>query len=273
MRRYMLGLAFGAVAVIGVGAALLSTGNGTPPEPEVIAAPKGAAPQPVPTPAAPVAPQPEAPAAAAPAGTQPAASSPSTGQTAGGQQLAKATSPQTTAEMLQDRVLGDPNAPITIYDYSSLTCPHCAAFHTETLPELKEQYIDTGKAKLVYRDFPFDAVGLRAAMLARCSPPERYYGFLDVLFRSQQSWSRAQDPMQTLAQTGKLAGVSQQAFEACMANQELVDGILKRRLEAEQRFEINSTPSFVIVGGDQQEIVAGNQPLSRFAEILNRMAP
>ncbi|HSK39478.1 MAG TPA: thioredoxin domain-containing protein [Arenibaculum sp.] len=272
MRRYMLGLAFGVVAVIGVGAALLSTGNGTPPEPEVIAAPKRAAPQPAITPAASVASRPEAPATS-PAGVQPADTLPGAVRTAGGQQLAQqAVSPRTTAEMLQDRVLGDPNAPTTIYDYSSLTCPHCAAFHTETLPDLKEQYIDTGKAKLVYRDFPFDAVGLRAAMLARCSPPERYYGFLDVLFRSQQSWSRAEDPMQTLAQTGKLAGVSQQEFDACMDNQELVDGILKRRLEAEQRFQVGSTPSFVIVRGDQQEIVAGNQPLSRFAEIIDRMA-
>jgi protein-disulfide isomerase len=256
VRRYMMGLAAATVIVGGVGATLL---NATPskPEPEVVAAPAAKAPIPAPTgdaggivPAVPAAPQMVA-QATAPATTQ---------------------APRTTADMLSDRVLGDPAAPVTIYDYSSLTCPHCAAFHTQTLAELKKRYIDTGKAKLVYRDFPFDAAALQAAMIARCSPPERYYGFLDVLFRSQGTWSLSADPAKALGQTARLAGVGEEEFAACLANEDLSNGILQTRLEAQNEYGIRSTPTFVIVAGDEQEIVTGNQPIEVFATVLDRLA-
>src|SRR5689334_24538334 len=89
----------------------------------------------------------------------------------------------------QDHVLGKAEAPVTIFEYASLTCPHCAAFDQETLPKIKENWIDTGKAKLVFRDYPLDQAALKAAMLARCAPPDRFYGFIDVLFQSQTSWA------------------------------------------------------------------------------------
>ena len=143
---------------------------------------------------------------------------------------------------LSERVLGDPNAPITILEYSSLTCPHCAAFHANTLPQLKKDYIDTGKVKLVFRDFPFDRAALQASMLARCSNPERYFGFLDVLFKSQNKWAGASDPAQALAQTGKLAGVGDQQFKECLANEALANKLIERRLEAEQKYQVAVHP-------------------------------
>src|SRR3974377_906811 len=87
-----------------------------------------------------------------------------------------------------DRILGNADAPITIIEYSSLTCPHCAHFTNEVLPELKKKWIDTGKAKLVLRDYPLDEPALRAAMIARCAPPDRYYAYIDTFFGSQEKW-------------------------------------------------------------------------------------
>ena len=107
---------------------------------------------------------------------------------------------------LSERVLGDPAAPVEIVAYESLTCPHCAAFHAETYDALKERYIDTGKVRFVYRDFPLDGTALRASMLARCTAPEQYFGMLEILFRSQQNWARSHDAVGALSQIGRMAG-------------------------------------------------------------------
>lgn len=177
------------------------------------------------------------------------------------------------ADPLADRVLGDPDAPVTIIEYSSLTCPHCAAFHRETLPVFKERYIDTGQVKLIYRDFPFDAVALRAAMLARCANPDRYFGVLDVLFKSQERWSRAEDPVKALAQIGRLAGVGEEEFQACMSNEALMDGVLNLRLEGERTYSISSTPTFIITSNGRTERVVGAQPIDAFAQVIDPMLP
>src|SRR6185312_15839778 len=103
----------------------------------------------------------------------------------------------------QDHVLGKADAPITITEYASLTCPHCAEFDRDTLPKIKKNWIDTGKAKLVYRDFPLDQLALRAAMLARCAPPDRYFAFINTLFQSQDTWARSSDPEQALERIGR----------------------------------------------------------------------
>ncbi len=234
MRRYMLGLTATAVILAGTVTGLANTGvfAGERPEPQVIVLPT---------------------------------------TTAAASTAAEQTAQKTENDPLSERVLGDPDAPITILEYSSLTCPHCATFHAQTLPELKKQYIDTGKAKLMFRDFPFDAVGLRASMLARCSNPDRYFGFLDVLFKSQDKWARAQDPLKALAQTGKLAGVGQEQFDACMANETLINKLLERRMEAEQKYQVNSTPSFIISKGDVTERVEGAQPLEVFARAIDKV--
>src|SRR5467141_2382373 len=98
-----------------------------------------------------------------------------------------------------DRILGNPDAPITIVEYASLTCPHCAHFANEVLPELKKKWIDTGKAKLVLRDYPLDEPALRAAMIARCAPPDRFYAYVDTLFAAQEKWVMAKDYREALA--------------------------------------------------------------------------
>ncbi len=176
--------------------------------------------------------------------------------------------PLSVEAALKDRVLGDPNAPIEIIEYSSLTCPHCRHFHTEILPSLKKNYLDTGKAKLVYRDFPFDQLGLMASILARCAPPSRYFQFLDVLFQNQEKWSRDPDPIMALARIGKLGGLNEEDFRSCAANKKIVDGVIQSRMDAGKRYEVNSTPSFIING---QKRIVGSQPYEVFDDLLKKL--
>jgi len=175
--------------------------------------------------------------------------------------------PLSTQEALKDRVLGDPAAPVTIIEYSSLTCPHCASFHTDTLPELKRKYIDSGKVNLIMRDFPFDRVGLAAAMMARCAPANRYHRFLDVLFETQSQWASDPDPIGALKRIGQVGGLAPEEFDACLGNEDLMNGIIQGRLDAVNEFDINSTPTFII--GDR--VVNGAQPFEAFDEILQGM--
>lgn len=177
-----------------------------------------------------------------------------------------------TTKALAERVLGDPKAPVTIVDYSSMTCPHCARFHAETLPKIKETYIDTGKAKLVFRDFPFDQWALRASMLARCAPAERYFPLLDVLFKGQAQWATAKDPAAALIQTGKLAGLSEATIKACWEDKALADGILNMRLEGQNKDKIESTPTFILSSGSGSTKVEGAQPFEKFAEAIDKLA-
>src|SRR5213082_3021993 len=118
-----------------------------------------------------------------------------------------------------DRVLGKADAPITIVEYASLTCPHCAHFDVDVLPKLKEKWIDTGKAKLVLRDFPLDEPSLRAAMIARCAPPDRFYAFADTFFASQDKWAGGtKDYREALARLAKFGGMGKDEFDSCLKN-------------------------------------------------------
>ncbi len=173
-----------------------------------------------------------------------------------------------TEEALVEMVMGDADAPITIIEYASLTCPHCAAFHRETLPELKKQYLDTGKAKLIFRDFPLDGAALRAAMLARCGGKERFFPFVDVLLKTQNTWSRAKDPVAALTQVGRMGGLSKDEIEACLKNEALMDGILRIRLDGQNEFDVSSTPTFIING----KKVAGALPFAEFEKLLKSAA-
>ncbi len=156
----------------------------------------------------------------------------------------------TAGEMLfeDDRILGAADASVTIIEYSSLTCPHCAKFHAETLPQVKEDWIATGKARIVYRHFPFDALGLRAASVANCIEGDRHFSFLDTLFRGQNVWVRADDPAGALAQVAALAGLDRERFDACFADQKEMDRILARAQDGQASYEVQSTPTFIING-------------------------
>ena len=168
---------------------------------------------------------------------------------------------------MAERVLGKPEAPIAITEYASLTCPHCARFHKETLPKIKAEFIDKGKAKLIFRDFPFDGLALRAAALARYAPPERYFAVLDTLFQQQESWSRAKDPLAALGNIGKLAGMSQAAVDACFKDTKLMDAIVQVRLDGEKTHGVDSTPTFII-GGKK---ISGAEPFETFDKLLKSL--
>ena len=156
---------------------------------------------------------------------------------------------QTALEITKDdRILGDPKAPITIIEYASMTCPHCAHFETDVLPELKRKWIDTGKVKLVFRDFPLDEPALRAAMVARCAPPDRFYAYVDTFFAAQEKWVTARDYREPLARLVKLGGMSKDEFDACLKNTALENNIVKGRLIASKELDVNSTPTFFING-------------------------
>jgi protein-disulfide isomerase len=162
-----------------------------------------------------------------------------------GQLVAQSTTPPISPD---DRILGKADAPVTIFEYASLTCPHCAAFEKDLLPQIKTEWIDTGKAKLVFRDFPLDGSALKAAMVARCAPPERFYGFIDMLFTQQASWGISPDPVPSLGRLAKLGGMGEEQFQACLKDDALQNKILAGRLAAEKEFGVESTPTFFING-------------------------
>jgi protein-disulfide isomerase len=176
---------------------------------------------------------------------------------------------ETPAVTPQDYVLGKADAPVTIIEYASLTCPHCAAFERETLPKIKENWIDTGKAKLVFRDFPLDGWALRAAMVARCAPPERYFGFIDALFQSQDVWARAANPQAALGRLAKLGGISDDKFQSCMKDEKLADTVAASRLAAEKQYGVESTPTFFVNGVK----LVGEQSYADFDKALTAAQP
>ena len=148
---------------------------------------------------------------------------------------------------LPDQVLGKADAPVTIVEYASMTCPHCAHFHETTLPAIKAKYIDTGKARLIFREFPFDPRAEAGFMLARCSDTN-YFPMVDVLFKQQENWAAAQNAQEALLNISKLAGFSQQTFEACLTNQKLLDDVRAVRDRGAKEFGVDSTPTFFING-------------------------
>jgi protein-disulfide isomerase len=163
-------------------------------------------------------------------------------------QAPAATQAATLAPGAEDRVLGKADAPITIVEYASLTCPHCRHFDQEVLPKLKAKWIDTGKAKLVFRDYPLDEPALRAAMVARCAPPERYFGFIDAIFSGQEQWAVASDYKAALARIALLGGVSKDKFAACIDDKAMENKVIASRLVATQQLNVSSTPTFFING-------------------------
>ena len=147
-----------------------------------------------------------------------------------------------------EHVLGKPDAPLTIIEYASMTCPHCAKFDTDVMPRIKSEFIDKGLVRFVFRPFPLDGLAARASLLVQCAPPEGYFSMIDVLFRSQGDWARAADPIAALKQIGRTAGLSQADIDRCIADQTALDRIVAGIKEAEAKFGVDSTPSFVING-------------------------
>lgn len=164
--------------------------------------------------------------------------------------------------MLAERSLGRADAPVTVIEYFSLTCVHCATFHRETLPRVKSDLIDTGKIRLVQNDFPLDQPGLLGSMIARALPPDRHAAFIDVLFRTQAQWAR-QGFVDELARIAALAGMSRETFDAAMRNEALQRGVLEIRLRGEQQHQVSATPTFIF--NNRVPGVSGAIPFDRFA--------
>ena len=151
-------------------------------------------------------------------------------------------------EALSEKVLGNENAPITLIEYASLTCGHCATFHNEVFPKIKSDYIDTGKLKFIYRDFPLDHYALMASMIARCAGNKKFFTFLKVLFKEQPKWTAAKDPFIALGHIARIGGIGKEEFKSCVGNKAIEDGILKSRIDADREFKIKSTPTLIING-------------------------
>lgn len=150
---------------------------------------------------------------------------------------------------LKDIMIGKTDAPITIVEYASMTCGHCARFHTDVFPELKEKYIDTGKVQFVLREFPLDGLAVAAFMLARCAGDDRYYPMVGGMFETQKTWAvPGEDGKQKLSLIAKQAGFSQESFDKCMADQELFDKIVEVRQRGHDKYGVDSTPSFFVNG-------------------------
>jgi protein-disulfide isomerase len=168
---------------------------------------------------------------------------------------------------LGEMVLGKADAPVTIIEYASMTCSHCAHFATTTMPELKTRYIDTGKVRYMLREFPLDPLAAAGFMLARCAAKDdatKYYAMIHTLFADQANWAFVQKPLGPLLSIAKQAGLSEQNFNACLANQSMLDKIEAIRKAAADKLGVNSTPTFFING----EKHSGDMSIDEMAKLI-----
>ena len=168
-----------------------------------------------------------------------------------------------------DFVVGDKNAPVTIIEYASLSCSHCANFHNNTLEDLIKEYVDTGKARIVFRDFPFNYPALLGSMVLRCIPEDVRYDYMNALFQLQQKWvvrenAKSTQELYKIMQSG---GMTKEEFETCTNNVELENTILQALIAAQNEFNIQSTPSFLINGN----LVEGNKSIKEFRQIIDKI--
>ncbi|MFG1296138.1 MULTISPECIES: DsbA family protein [Xanthobacter] len=160
--------------------------------------------------------------------------------------MAKVMAP--AASPLPPEVLGSPDAPVTVVEYASMTCSHCADFHTKVFPELKAKYIDTGKVRFIFREFPFDPVATAAFMLARCAPKDKYFPMVSTLFETQRSWAYSKDPAAGLLAVVRQTGMSQADFEKCLSDKDLAQKVQESSKYANTELGVNATPTFFVGG-------------------------
>ena len=170
---------------------------------------------------------------------------------------------------LPDMVLGPDNAAVTITEFASMTCPHCAAFNEQVFPKIKAAYIDTGKVRYIFREFPLDIKAAAGSMLSRCiakDDPAKYFAVTDLLFRSQNDWV-VKNTTETLMRIGKQAGLSQEAIEACLKDQGLLDKIAADQKYAAEVLKVDSTPTFFING----EKIKGEASIQEFEKRIDTL--
>lgn len=161
-----------------------------------------------------------------------------------------------------EMALGPADAKVTVIEYASASCPHCANFYKTTFQDLKKDYIDTGKIRFIFREFPHNQPGLAAFMLARCAPKDKYFPIVDMLFEQQEKWLQA--PRDELFKIAQLAGFTQESFDACLKNEEVAKGIISVRDQAEG-FGVDSIPTFFING----EKLKGESSIEDFRKIID----
>ena len=169
---------------------------------------------------------------------------------------------------LGDQAQGAANAPVTIIEYASMTCPHCAHFHETTYPELKKRYIDTGKVRFIFREFPLDPLAAGASMLARCADKDKFYPLIETLFQLQTKWA-VEKPIPQLMAIAKQAGMSEQTFNACLSDQKMLDAMQTEQKRATDKFGVNSTPTLFVNGKKQ----VGGQTIEDLAKVIDPILP
>ena len=168
-----------------------------------------------------------------------------------------------------DFIIGNDNAPITIIEYASMSCSHCANFHNNTLPDLKKEYIDTGKVRYVFRDFPYNYPALLGSMIMHCTPSEVRYDYMNALYKLQNNWVVRENAVTRLElyKIMQSGGMNKENFDACINNVDLENQILEEVIAAQGEFNIKSTPSFLINGN----LLEGDKSIKVFRQILDKI--
>lgn len=164
------------------------------------------------------------------------------------------------------RIMGSPDAPVKIIEFASLTCSHCAHFHKDILPQLKEKYIDKGLVSIEFKEFPLNAAALDASILARCLPLDKYEAYISLLFKTQDDWTAQPDYITTLKQNAKLAGLSDEQASACLADPAVKQFVAQGVKEGTEKWKVESTPTFII--NDGKERISGAMPLYEFERVF-----
>jgi len=163
-------------------------------------------------------------------------------------------------------VSGNPNAKVTMIEYASLTCPHCARFNEEVMPEVRKNYIDTGKIRFVFRDFPLDNLATAAAAIARCAPGDRGKAMIDIMYKNQNVWARSPKPIEPLRGYAQLAGMSAADFDACLDNKAITGKIMEVMQTASSVYKVEATPTFFV----GEEKLSGEISYKDLAKILDK---
>ena len=172
------------------------------------------------------------------------------------------------AEVSDEKVLGDPGASVTIIEFASLSCPHCAEFHKTRFDWLKENYIDTGKVRFIFRDFPLNRPALLGSMVAHCADPSKYFAYLSLLFKNQEKWAFSQPVEEQLVKLARVSGMGQEKLLNCLQDEALAEKIIQSRLESQNTYNIESTPSFLV--GDA--LIVGVPSEERLRELIEGAA-
>lgn len=168
--------------------------------------------------------------------------------------------------VLGDVALGPEDAPVTVIEYASATCPHCAAFHRDTWPQVKEQYVETGKVRFILREVYFDRYGLWASMVARCGGERAFYPLIEQFLVKQESWTGVPEGQigQEIAKIGRMNGLSQEQLNACLSDEDYARSLIERYQETAAEHDVQSTPTFIINGAKH----TGNMPFEEFAQLI-----